>query len=259
MGNAAKKDTLKRPPISRPQEVALCVQVNRTCPNCGKPLFKRKGKATYKEYEIAHIYPLHPTPEEVELLKGLERLSNDPNHEHNLIPLCFSCHNIFDNPKTVEGYLALVAKKKALINESEQQEIFQQYHLEQEIISIIHSLLDDTADFGNPVSLEAKRVDTKLNSTIKPITKMKIKGNVTFFYLFIRDRFAELEKLSPNKAVLIAQQVKSFYVKQQSLSLSQQEIFQNTVSWIHSKFDTTSKEAAEVIAAFYVQNCELFE
>ena len=259
MANVAKKETLKRPAIPRPLEVALCAQVESACPNCAKPLFKKKGKAIYKEYEIAHIYPLHPKPHEIDLLKGLERLSEDPNHEHNLIPLCFSCHNIFDNPKTIDGYLALVEKKKALIKKSEQIEIFQQYQLEQEIIHVIHSLLDDGADFGEPISLEAKTIETKLDATIKPLTKMKIKSNVASFYLFIRDRFAEMEKLSPNKAVLIAQQVKTFYIKQKSLSLSQQEIFQNTVDWIHSKFGTTSQEAAEVIAAFYVQNCELFE
>ena len=259
MGNAAKKEGLKRPTISKPLEVALCAQVDSSCPNCAKPLFKRKGKAMYREYEIAHIYPLHPTAIELELLKGLEQLSADPNHEHNLIPLCFSCHNIYDNPKTVEGYLALVEKKKDLIKKSEQQEIFQQYHLEQEIIEVINSLLNDDADFGEPVSLEAKTIDAKLNSTIKPLTKKKIKGNVASFYLFVRERFAEMERLSPSKAILIAQQVKSFYMKQKSLSLSQQEIFQNTVSWIRSKFNNTSQEAAEVIAAFYVQNCELFE
>jgi hypothetical protein len=259
VGNVAKQDSFKRPTIGKPLEVALCAQVDSTCPNCAKPLFKRKGKAVYKEYEIAHIYPLHPTASEKELLKGLERLSEDPNHEHNLIPLCFSCHNIFDNPKTVDGYLSLVEKKKALIKKTEQQEIFQQYQLEQEIVEIIQSLLDDSADFGDPISLEAKTIDAKLNATIKPLTKVKIKSNVASFYLFIRDRFAEMEKLSPNKAVLIAQQVKTFYMKQKSLSLSQQEIFQNTVTWIRAKFSATSQEAAEVIAAFYVQNCELFE
>jgi hypothetical protein len=259
VANVAKNENLKRPAIGRPLEVALCAQVDSACPNCAKPLFKKKGKSFYKEYEIAHIYPLHPKPHEVVLLDGLERLSDDPNHEHNLIPLCFSCHNIFDNPKTIDGYLALVDKKNALIKKTEQIEIFQQYQLEQEIVDVIHSLLDDSADFGDPISLEAKTIDTKLDATIKPLTKMKIKGNVASFYLFIRDRFAEMEKLSPNKAVLIAQQVKTFYMKQNTLSLSQQEIFQNTVNWIRSKFGTTSQEAAEVIAAFYVQNCELFE
>lgn len=259
VAQVGKKKDASRPAISKPLEVALCAQVDQACPNCGKPLFKKKGKTMYREYEIAHIYPLHPTPSEIELLKDQERLSADPNHEHNLIPLCFSCHNIFDNPKTVDGYLALVEKKKKLIKQSEQSEIFQQYHLEQEIINVINSLLDDNADFGELISLEAKTIDTKLDSTIKPLTKQKIKSDVSAFYLFVRDRFAEMEKLTPMKAVLIAQQVKTFYVKQKSLSLSQQEIFQNTVNWIGSKFKTTSKQAAEVIAAFYVQNCELFE
>lgn len=254
-----KKEVNSRQSFSRALEVALCTQVSEACPNCGKPLFKKKGKAVHKEYEIAHIYPLNPTLDEVELLKDQERLSAEPNHEHNLIPLCFTCHNIFDNPKTIDGYQELMGKKRELIKQSDLLEIFQQYHIEEDIIRVINSLLDDNVEFGEPTIFEAKTVDSKLDNSIKPLTKRKIKSDVSSYYLFVRDRFAEMEKLTPMKAVLIAQQVKCFYVKQKSMSLSQQEIFQNTVDWIHLKFKPSSEEAAKVIAAFYVQNCELFE
>ena len=255
----AKKEVNARPSISRALEVALCTQVNEACPNCGKPLFKKKGKAVHKEYEIAHIYPLNPTPNEIELLKDQKRLSSDSNHEHNLIPLCFTCHSIFDNPKTIDGYQELMEKKEKLIKQSDQHQIFQQYHIEEDIIRVINSLLDDNVEFGEPTNFEAKTVDSKLSGSIKPLTKRKIKSDVSSYYLFVRDRFAEMEKLSPMTAVLIAQQVKTFYVKQKSLCLSQQEIFQNTVDWINLKFKPSSEDAANVIAAFYVQNCELFE
>jgi hypothetical protein len=260
-GGAGKTNTKNpiRPNISKALEIALCTQANQVCPDCGDPLFKKRGKSQYKNYEIAHIYPLHPLPEEVELLKDLERLSVDPNHDHNLIPLCYSCHNIFDNPKTVEGYLALVENKKNLVKRSDQLGIFQQYQLEKEIVQIINSLLDDRAEFGEPFSLEVKTVDSKLGGNVKPITKINIKNYVSSFYLFVRDRFAEMERNTPGKAVLIAQQVKTFYLKQKSLSLSHQEILENTIDWINSKFKHSSREAAEVIAAFYIQNCELFE
>ncbi|WP_158937427.1 ABC-three component system protein [Burkholderia sp. S171] len=255
----AKKEANPRPTISRALEVALCTQVSEACPNCGKPLFKKKGKTTFREYEIAHIYPLNPTDDELELLQSQKKLSEDANHEDNLIPLCFTCHNIFDNPKTIEGYCDLVRKKENLIKQSEQIEIFGQYQLESEIIDVINSLIDSNVQFDESTEFEAKDIDAKLNSSIRPITKRKIKNDVSSFYLFVRDRFADLERNDPTKAVLIALQVKTFYVKQTTVTSSQQEIFENTVDWIRLKHELASKEAAEVIAAFYVQNCELFE
>ncbi|MDQ1925162.1 ABC-three component system protein [Massilia pseudoviolaceinigra] len=239
-------------------EILLCTQVEENCPSCGTPLFKLKGKSRYKEYEIAHIYPLNPEPHEVILLQHEERLSLNPNHEDNLIPLCFSCHNIFDNPKTVDGYRDLLGKKRTLIKKSSQISIFKQYQLEEEIAEIIRSLVDDDVDFGAPAGFDAKNINTKLNGVINSLTKIKIKSDISSFYLFIRDRFAEMERISPSKAVLIAQQVRMFYVKQSTLSLTQQEIYQNTVAWITSKFKPSSQQAAEAIAAFYIQNCELF-
>ncbi|WP_322092869.1 ABC-three component system protein [Paraburkholderia bannensis] len=256
---SVKKNSNPRPHIGNAFEVSLCTEVNQACPNCGNPLFISKSGKRWRNYEIAHIYPLNPTAQEINLLKGEKRLSIDPNHEDNLIPLCFPCHNIYDNPKTVAGYRDLVKKKENIIRLRVQQNVFSQYHLEIEISKIIESLCKDDAQFDESPLNEAKRVDDKLDTTITPFAKRKIKNDVTSFYLFVRDRFADLERSEPGKAVLIAHQVKTFYLKQKTLSTNQQEIFENVVSWIKSKHSSSSETAAEVIAAFYVQNCELFE
>lgn len=256
---SAKKTSNPRPHIGNAFEVALCTEVNQVCPNCGSALFISKQGKRWRNYEIAHIYPLNPKPEELELLKDEKRLSTDANHEDNLIPLCFPCHNIYDNPKTIEGYRDLVKKKEDIIKKRFQQNVFAQYHLEVEISEIIDLLSKEDAQFEEASLSEAKRVDDKLGNNITPFAKRKIKNNVTWFYLFIRERFADLERLEPGKAVLISQQVKTFYLKQKMLTTSQEEIFENMVKWINSKYSDASESAAEVIAAFYVQNCELFE
>lgn len=248
-----------RPTFSPALILALCAQVEQQCPNCPNPLFRRKGGRLYRDFEIAHIYPLNPKPDELILLRDEERLSTDTNHAHNLIPLCYSCHNIYDNPKTIEGYRDLVGKKKAIIVEQGKVEIFHQYILEEEIIKIINSLLSSTLSVDNELSYEAKKVDEKINDSMRPLTKSRIKSDVAIFYPFVKSQFAEVERSFPNKGILIAHQVKGFYLKQKSLSLSQQEIYQNTIDWLVSKTGNSSREAASVVASFFVQNCELFE
>ena len=105
MSNPRKK-------YSDAQNVALLSQVNGVCPLCAEILFYKKGGKSYKNYEIAHIYPLNPTPTEKTLLEHEERLSNDVNDENNVIPLCEICHGKFDKPRTVEEYRMLLGIKK---------------------------------------------------------------------------------------------------------------------------------------------------
>jgi hypothetical protein len=256
---AAIKKPNSRPSIGIAFELSLCAEVNNICPNCAQPLFRAKNGRNYKDYEIAHIYPLNPTPAEEEILKSEIRLSANPNDAENLVPLCFSCHKVYDTPKTAENYRALVKKKQDILLENEQRNIFLQYALEQEISEIIDSLCDSNVDFDASSNFEAKRVDSKLDGTIQPLTKRKIKNDVSSFYLFVRERFSDLERIDPNKAVLVAHQIKGFYLKQKTICSDQQQIFENTVRWIQSKHSVASSAAAEVIAAFFVQNCELFE
>ncbi|KVC68246.1 hypothetical protein WI73_17600 [Burkholderia ubonensis] len=153
----------------------------------------------------------------------------------------------------------MIAKKSILIKRREQEEVFSQFRVEQDIAEIIDSLSSDNVQFEVSTTLEAKRVDDKLGSSISPLAKQKIKNDVISFYLFVRDRFADLERSDPGKAMLIATQVKAFYQKQKITTSNRQEIFDNTVQWLRTKHPAASSQAAEVVAAFYVQNCELFE
>lgn len=181
VGKSKKSGGEGHPTFTPALILALCAQVEQQCPNCPNPLFRRKGGRSYREFEIAHIYPLHPKPDEVILLKDEERLSADPNHEHNLIPLCFSCHNIYDNPKTIEGYRDLVAKKKEIIAEQGKIEIFHQHTLEEEITKVINSLLSNTLSVDNDLTYEAKKVDEKINGSMRPLTKVGLRAMWPYF------------------------------------------------------------------------------
>ena len=113
----------KRKTYSAAEENAFTTEVDGKCPLCGKALFYKKGNASFKGYEIAHIYPLNATPAEVQVLKGEKRLSSDLNSSENLIALCVKCHKQFDKPRTIAEYRRLVAIKLSLIRRAEQQRI----------------------------------------------------------------------------------------------------------------------------------------
>lgn len=252
MGNLRKK-------YSEAQNVALLSQVNRVCPLCSELLFYKKGGKSYKNFEIAHIYPLNPTNEEKILLQYEERLSDDVNDENNVIPLCEICHGKFDKPRTTEEYRRIFEIKKGLIERSGQEAIWKRYEIEEEIGKVIEAIYENP-DIEGEVEIEfnPKEVDEKLDSTISRPTKIKIKNNVREYFTFIRSKFSELDSAEMDLSEIISLQIKTYYVKQKNMGISQQAIFENIVAWIYVKTKPKTNDAAEIIASFFIQNCEIF-
>ena len=247
--------------LSSAEEIALITQVNRACPLCGEAIFytKESGR-TQRGYEVAHIYPLNPKSEEAALLSSEEKLANDPNHADNLIPLCLRCHGRFDKPRTKEEYGELLSLKRTFIRREQIQSLQAQYPLESEIRRIISALYKDDIE-TNPVDLsyDPKTLDQKLDTSIARPTERVIRHHVNDYFQYIRKKLLEVDSESPTAADLISSQVRTFYLSQKALALSQQEVFRNMVSWMVSKTDPSTTDAAEIVAAFFVQNCEVFE
>jgi hypothetical protein len=82
---------------------------------------------------------------------------------------------------------------------------------------------------------------------------------VTDYFPHVQREFRALEQEYPAKSQLIYSQVRTFYLKQKSLGLPKTEIYRNVVKWFRSVPHTEMIEAHEVIAAFFVQNCEVLD
>ena len=118
---------------------------------------------------------------------------------------------------------------------------------------------EDNFDDNCEISYSPKKVDDKLNDTITRPTKRKIKNNVRDYYVFIKGKLAVLDQNDPDLSEIISQQIKIFYLKQKRFGYDQQVIFENIVAWINSKTKPNSSDASEILASFFIQNCEIFE
>ena len=250
----------KRKKLSDAQHTALTTQVDGVCPLDMEPLFYMKGQKSYKNYEVAHIYPLNPTPDEAILLQGEERLSNDVNHEDNLIPLCSLCHGKFDKPRTIDEYREMVAIKKRAIERSSQRELWKEHHIERDILKIVDAIYSDAdEDIEAEITYDSMKVDEKLNDSISKPTRRKIKNNVKGYYTFVREKLALLDKAGDCTSEIISSQIKAFYLVQKRQGVSQQVAFDNIVDWLNAKTKSETKDAAEIVTSFFIQNCEVFE
>lgn len=241
------------------QNTILFNQVQGLCPFCNNPLMYNKGDQTRKGFQVAHIYPLNPSDEEIELLKDEERLSEDVNSLDNLIPICLNCHNKFDHPRTVEEYRILYNIKKNLIEKEKLNRYFSEYHIEEEIQQILNELFK--LDITNP-SIQLNYTPVTINKKLKPdfdhLLARNIENYVSDYYLQIKNICANLD-ITSGKFNLIATQIKSLYLKFSSETENQKLIYEKMTEWLQRTTKASSDTACEIVISFFIQNCEVFE
>lgn len=252
MGNDRKK-------FSDIEQSILFNQVDGICPLCQKPLAYEKGGKPQKLFQIAHIYPLHPSDYEKELLKNEPVLFiNDSNELNNLIALCPNSHTQLDKPTILDSYRKIYKIKKELIEEEQIKNIYSSYEIEKDIVLIINSMGSDSYDYSETIDYNLIKITEKISPENKYLIR-RVKEDVASYYLLIRKLFADLDK-SNNSTTFdsIATQIKSFYLKIKTITDDQEQIYEHIATWLFSKNRIGSKEAYKIIVSFFIQDCEVF-
>lgn len=250
----------KRKSSSENEILVLVTQVDSLCPKCGKALIYLKNSRLFKDFQIAHIYPLNPSAQEVELLRDEERLSSDVNSIENLIPLCPSCHTQFDKPRTVEEYRELVQIKKDATTRHAARLTYRNNHIDEAIHTLVHNISPDPLDLVNiELNYSVQSLPAKLGNDFPGVTHRKIQHNVTDYFVSIRDRLIRLEKEEPGITDTLSLQVRGFYIARKRANNTKEETFQLVVDWMTHLLLDLSVDEAEILASFFIQNCEVFE
>ena len=233
-------------------------EVDYRCPLCGTELqYFGQPKPSQKLFEIAHIYPNSPTIEQYNNFKGLRRLGNDCESFENKIALCLVCHPTQDFHTTADEYNRLLSIKEKCLLETELDACFHTLNLEEDINLILKKLSLVTDDELSELSFEPKSLANKFYAN-EAIIKRKIKGYVVEYYPYIRDVLKEMDGKNGFHQNILAEQIRSCFIKMNDRTQDKELIFAHMVEWIHSKTMTTSHLASEAIVSFFVQNCEVF-
>lgn len=250
----------KRRRPSENEMIVLLSEVDRQCPLCLKPLQYQKNGRLHRSVEIAHIYPLNPTAKEAALLANEVRLSTDVNAIENLLAICGGCHTEFDKPRTVEDYRRVVAIKRSLLERSASREKRSKFPLQEELRVIVEALLkaDVTGEAGNiPLTYNPKTLHEKVGDKLDHLTKSRVQFEITSYYQCAKEAFRSLEIANTISAQQILHQVRLYYLEQVNLSLSHADILCEIAGWVAARTGA-SVEASNILASFFVQNCEVF-
>ncbi|WP_346768773.1 ABC-three component system protein [Paenibacillus sp. HB172176] len=250
---------IARVSITENTDNAHLLEVDGVCPLCGNYLLIPKGKRMNKKYQIAHIYPNSPIPNELKELQGLERLGTNCEEFENKIALCKDCHGYYDDHKTKEEYLKLIKIKKRLMAASKAKISTSHQDIEDEIVLVINSLMSI-----DPVSLQkmeleykALKISSKIEMTYS-ILKVKIETYVCIYFNLIKETFQSLDQENKINFDLVASEVRASFLKCDEEIISKSEIFEALVKWLKSKSNGSSSEACEAVISYFVQSCEVF-
>ncbi|MBQ9790694.1 MAG: hypothetical protein IJW24_03770 [Clostridia bacterium] len=233
-------------------------EVDYHCPLCGKELqYRDQIKPEQKLFEIAHIYPNSPTVEQYVNFKGLRRLGKNCESYENKIALCKECHPTQDFHTTAQEYIQLVEIKEKCLLESELNAATRDLYLEDQIELILTKLSCVQDEELSELSFEPKYLKNKFYINEVSI-KRKIKNYVVEYYPFIRDILKEMDGKNGFHQNILAEQIRSCFIKINDKTQDKEIIFQHLVQWIKNKTLCSSNIACEIIVSFFVQNCEVF-
>ena len=245
--------------LSYPQEVSLLNQAQSVCPLCGTYLFYDKNGQRQKGYELAHIYPLNPTSTEADLLSDEELSSEDPNHSDNILPLCPSCHSKFDKPRTVAEYRRLFELKEEMLLQERKHRLQSQYVVETDINQVIGALNKENAYPAEAaLNYDPQSLEQKFDDSLPPLTQRKIRRDVAEYFPFVEERMREVDQNNPGSASLIGSQVRTYYLAQmKEASCNQSHVIEGLVDWLSRRTGSSTREAPEIVVAYFVQSCEV--
>lgn len=246
--------------ITKNMDQAYLLEVGGLCPLCGKNLLTVKGKVNSKLYQIAHIYPNSPTVYQIKELKGLERLGNTCEDSENKIALCKDCHGVYDDGVKKEEYLQLVDIKKKLLSVANSKALLSFQYLEEEISLVLNSLREISSEDIAELALKYKGLEVKKKFEARYVLlKNKILTYNCTYYYFIKETFQNLERENQINFNLVASEIRTSFLQCEQETDDKGDIFNSLVLWMHSKIKHSSLEACEVVIAFFVQNCEVFD
>lgn len=232
------------------------------CPLCTKSiLFRKRGSQRInKGYEVAHIYPLNPTPAQALALTNYPA-PLEINALENVIALCPTCHRKYDKDFQVAEMVKLMAIKEGFLAESSARATIAEHTIQEQIYEIldrITALSSDELDVP-PTRFDASTIDKKLHTGISPLQKHEIKSNAITFYVRIRDHIRALEQNDQLAIRMLQSQVNIYYLAMQREHPDNKDaVFNFVAQWISIRTQK-SLLAAKVLTSFFVQNCEVFD
>ena len=240
-------------------DLYLLMEANGMCPLCGASLVNDKNGHSIQQYEIVSIYPSLIASKNNEIWDGVSKPCEELSSNFNKTVLCPKCAKDYVSHTSVEEYQQLLHKKQSLLRNYNAWTKISSIELEDHIETVLRRITTASQDeLSEPLNYNAVRIRNKIEIRNFPLI-IKTEGFVVNYYNYIKELFTQLEREGHLSFDDISLEVKMGYKKLLKQNLAQDQIFTQLVDWFKIKSSSSYDIACEVIVAFFVQNCEVFD
>ena len=249
---------VKLEPSSSETDAELFIETNGNCPLCGASI---ASEGLAKRYRIVKITPSAAKKDYREKRKYAERVSQMPalGSTEDRIALCLDCAHRYESDQNPEAFAALVSRKRELRTRNDLTVEISMLELEK-TLPILLTQLGQVRDYRelDELPMKALKVKQKIGSG-EQLLIFKIEMLNAQFYNLIKTEAQILDQQGDLDFDLLATQIRHCYMKLRKSNLSQEQIFTRMCDWIATKTGYERKIECEALAAFFVQNCEVFD
>lgn len=179
-----------------------------------------------------------------------------PATPENLLPLCPSCYAKVKQSQAPQVRRRMQELKEQLLWESQQQAILSAEHLEHGVEQILNRIAltppEKLEPLNHPPVSVRKKIEPRHN-----LLYVKVLSYVTAYYSNVDQWLKQLDQKGTLCFQTLCNQMRLSYLKLELDGLSQPEIFQQLVEWLHGNTNQ-DRSACEVVVSYFVQNSEVF-
>jgi hypothetical protein len=179
---------------------------------------------------------------------------------HNAVALCMECASEFPTWDDVQK-ANLLARKREKAKETEIMQELAKLPLKRQIKEVVRKFnAQQKGKDNNPLTYDPVEVDIKISDDA--LLRDTVRNYVRLYYYFVADT---LEQISAEDSDFdieeFSEQIKGLYKVAKKKLHTKEEIFERLVETLFQTCggETKHRRVCEVIVAYYVQSCEVFD
>ena len=250
-------------PIAQSNDLLLLSEANRYCPMCNKPLLVTKNNEVIAHYRPTYIYPLNMSKRKQEEFDQIASLTDDPYSIENQIALCEECSSNYTTNTSFGEYQRLVRIKGGFLRQGEQGNKISKLPLDEQIEYVIRSIVEPKEKTTSLPKFKVTEIKNKIRKE-NFLLERKIRGYIVEHFNYVKTVFTQLNDENKLRFEKVQAQVSGAYYELSYSGnlfeqLSQEDVFNTLVEWLMKATRTGARTPCEIVIAFFIQNCEVFD
>ena len=221
----------------------LFIEVDGECPECSKVLFEGKKGRSVPRYMVTVIDASEPATDML-----------------NKIALCPECHDKYILDTSSEEIKQMTSRKMGFVNLMRSRNALAENKvpIEIQIEEVLEAIEMTPLSSLNRIGDErVYEVEQKVTESV--VLMKKIRENALDYFETVEALLKASDQSRSTKFRLFQAKVIACYEEAKANEASQERVYYHLVEWLYKQAKNKHRSACEIVIAFFVQICDVFE